>query len=176
MQERGSKLGITQEVVDGTLKKVEPHANTMDIYVRSVIFRMSQEQPLLAAFLQKIEIDGNVSNVLVYNLGATLTYDMLTQSFTGEKRKRQITPELLGVVIQNFKDHFVKTGFNMTWFNDKLQEDSPAFKKLLDDFVFGLEDNNAKSDFTLGAYLVAMPFYMMAEAEELEQSIFGIDQ
>lgn len=184
MQERGSKLGITQEVVERTYGKAEPYADRMADYVKGVMFRMSQEQPALMAFIRRAGESMGVGNILVYSSGAAFAYDMLVQSLPGEKRKRPITFDLLNVVLQNILEHLDepenaaggndedKKGIDLVWFNDKLREDSPAFMDWMGDMVNGLEGDRAKSDFILGSTFVVMPFYMVGEADELEQALY----
>ena len=184
MKERGSKLEITQEVIDRTHSKAELHADNMAIYVRSVMFRMSQEQPALMAFIRQAGESMRVGDVLVYSSGAALAYDMLTQALPNEKRKRPITTDLLNIVIQNITEHVDepenaaggdkegKKSIDLVWFNDKLREDSPAFMDWMGEMVSGFEGDKAKSDFILGSTFVVMPFYIMGEADELEQDLY----
>lgn len=184
MKERGLKLGITQEVVDRTYNKAELYADRMAVYVRNVMFRMNQEQPALVAFIRRTGESMGVGDVLVYSSGAAFAYDMLTQVLPEKKRKRPITFDLLNIVLQNIVEHLDepenvaggndedKKGIDLVWFNDKLREDSPAFMDWMGDMVSGLEEDKAKSDFILGSTFVVMPFYMMAEADELEQELY----
>ncbi len=174
MKENGSKLGITEGIVERTERKLNGEENNIAEYVQSVMSKMMVEQPSLALFLREIRRSIDIEDEFIYFLAVAMSYDMISQSLPESAIKYRITPSTLEVVRHDIFDHVDltegKREIDLIWFYDRLQKDSPAFTDWLSDMTSQLGRFKERTDFILGALLVAVPFFKVIEAEELENS------
>lgn len=169
-------LGITEEMVGLTQDRVEPLSEDLVSYVRGVSMRMSRQQPELHGYLKIAGMESGVSDALAFALGSSLTYEMIPQTQIdvplSTTQVQVIHRTLLEHSGTEDEDGKQKAVLELSWFIDKLRSDSPSYVGWLGEMVYGIDDESAKKDFILGAVLASMPFYMRAEAQEMERTLF----
>lgn len=182
MTERISKMGISQDAIDSVDRRSAAFERTIPSYVRIVYGRIKEEQKELFDYIKQehkqlssLQSSGS-GYIMAYALGVSLTYDMLPDSHT----QKPLTSGEIDAMNQSLLEHTVfeeqngerKTVLDLTWFIEKLKNDSPSFLVWLNEAMTQLNDDGKKRVFIKGALQVAMPFYMREEAREMEETLF----
>lgn len=180
MAERLSKLGISQEAIDASIKHSDPFEDDIPSFVKEISKRIRKEQPELYGYIQLATQHSGVTDLLAYGLGVSLTYDVLPESHT----QKPLTTNEISAMHHTLVEHATreeqdgkqKAVIHLSWFIEKLQEDSSIFIHWLQDSVEQIENMEGKKSFLLGAIHVSMPFFMRKEAKEMEQILFKEDE
>lgn len=180
MTERLSKLGITQETISVSIEHSDSFEHDLPSYVDSISRKIAREQPELYGYIQLATRHSGVTDLLAYGLGTSLTYDILPKSHT----QKPLTTSEISAMHKTFVEYVTreeqegkqKTVIELSWFIDKLREDSPIFVDWLQDCLKQIESMEGKKSFILGAIHVSMPFFMRKEGKEMEQILFKEDE
>lgn len=163
-------LGITQDIVDRSPKRVFPFSKDTLSHMSMVQEKMSKEQKDLYLYLTPL-----MNDYFMFKLGATLTYDMIPQSHKTEP----LTLDQISAADKSISEHGIKnpetnkaTLLDPSWFNDKLKKDSPPFADWVNKTLDGIDKEQNRFAFLFGVLLVALPFLMRAEARAMEQKLF----
>ncbi len=165
----GTILGIPQELVE----KTEEEADTVEDlegYVKDQLDLIDREQQELYGFIQVAGKGLGIKDIFSYSLGAALSYRMIPE----EERNVDLTTSQLATVRNSLRESITTTGkergtINVSWFVEKMQNDSPSYSGWLEEMVTGLGDPQSTNDFILGSFIVVMPFYQRAEARLLAE-------
>ncbi len=174
MSERLGKLEVTQEAIQASVR-YSAQFKEIPSFTRSVLERMRREQPELYGYIKIAAKASGRTDVLAYALGASLSYEILPKSHT----QKPLTTDEIYAMHHTFiefaetevEDEQQKDIIELSWFIDKLEEDSPIFAEWLAESVTIIEDIEGKKNFIMGAIHVVLPFYRRGEAKELEQSL-----
>lgn len=177
MTERQSKLGVTQEAIQASIEYSDRFQDKPDSFVVEVLPRIKEEQPQLFAFIGETLKTGELKAPLAYALGVALAYKILPTDHT----KKSLTGDHIHSMVASFVEHVKEeerdgkrqTVVELSWFIDKLKEDSSNFVDWLRDSMDSIGEKDMKGSFLLGAIHVAMPFFMRAEAQEMDKVFFG---
>ena len=180
MTERLSKLGVTQETIKESIEHSDAFENDIPSFIRDVSRRISGEQPELYGYIQLSARHSGVTDLLAYGLGVSLTYDILPTSHT----QKPLTTSEISAMHHTFVEYATreehdgkqKAVIELSWFIDKLREDSPILIDWLTESIDTIEDMGEKKSFTLGVIHVSMPFFMREEAKEMERVLFKEDE
>lgn len=183
MTEGESLLGITADNIRQTGLHFRTGGGDLFDPRLSFIFHgqktIVRQQPKLGLYL------GGVNNIVITNqllfaLGATLTYDMLPENLQketlsdGEIRTahRSIQERTFLQPVPGSDKTEVVTDFS--WLQAKLDDDSPAFVKWLRKIENSQNQDNPYlyNDFLIGVLVTILPFYMRAEAQQLERKLY----
>lgn len=182
MTERASKMGISQEAIDGVDRRSAAFERTIPSYIRVVYGRIKTEQKELFDYIKQEHKQHSLLQsfrteyIMTYALGASLTYDMLPDFHT----QKPLTSGEIDAMHQSLLEHTIFEESNgekspecdLSWFVKKLEKDSPSFLAWLSEASEQIDDDGKKRIFIKGSLQVAMPFYMREEAKEMEQALF----
>ena len=181
MAERLSKLGVTQEAIKACDEYSNPFEDDIPSFIKGISRRIWREQPELYGYIKlSAQHYSGIVDLLAYGLGVSLTYDILPRSHT----QRPLTTSEISAMHHTLVEHASreeqedkqKAVIELSWFIDKLEEDSSIFIDWLQDSLEQIESMEGKKSFILGAIHVAMPFYMREEAKEMEHVLFKDDE
>lgn len=177
MKERLSKLAVTQKAIDISIKHSDSFKDDIPSFVKEISIRIKREQPELYGYIQLSAQHSGATDLLAYGLGVSLTYDILPKSHT----QKPLTTGEISTMHHTLVEHAIlgrkkegkqKAVIELSWFIDKLREDSPIFVDWLQDSLEQIESMEGKKSFTLGTIHVSMPFFMREEGKEMEQILF----
>lgn len=170
------RLGITEQAIAQTEKHVVATTDVDDqdsiaVFTRGVNKRLYREQPLLQRYLRNADGYFNISSPLAFGYAAALTYDMIPQ----KAREQVLTNDNIEIMHTSLFEHRENADepnspLDTTWFTDKLENDSPDYIGWLGEMLTDFDDQETKKDFALGSIIVAMAFYLRADAEILKQT------
>lgn len=173
MKER-NRLGISIELIEDSDAHAAVFKDDFISYMRGILKRMYSEQPNLFMYSLCANAEGGIHNDYLFSSGLTLSYDKIPRVHREEK----LGIEHIEAMHRSLSEHSVENvingrkikEINLDWYYDKLQQDSPEYMKWLQDIMMFLNDDNDRSDFWMGATLGTLPFYMRAEARQLEET------
>lgn len=177
MQEKLGKLGISQEVIEDLDRRSHVFKKYPIPFIGGVFKRIKEEQRELYEYIQLSALDlDKEEDLLAYNLGVALTYNMLPKFHI----QIPLTADNIIVVMQTFKESIVfkeqdgerEPIIDLLWFMGKLREDSPAFMVWLGNNSAEIENMIGKEGFLKGAIHASLPFFMREEAKEMERKLY----
>lgn len=167
-QRQPSLLDFSIAMINHALEAEASHTMTSD-YFQLVRVRMQEEHsPLL------ILVDGYVALLPEeekepFSTYAMIWYDALTQSPL--QREMVLEPKHIRVLIDNFSEH----AGDQSWFTEKLVQSAPLYTLTVFTSANAIEDQRRRLCSIMAAVVVAMPFILKAEAQQLEEQLFGQD-
>ena len=113
----------------------------------------------------------------MFNIAVAMTYKMIPRNHL----QKTLSKNEVASINQRLKETMTvetingqhQARINLDWLEIKLEKDSPDFSKWMNGIVEELPTNTDRSDFIFGSLLAIMPFYLRAEAEDLDKKFFG---
>lgn len=178
MDKRESLLGLDFETVANFIDRPDDSYFSVG-YLQEILRHLKVNQPELIRTLGS-QIFPEVEKSTHFLAGALSTYDLIVsadEEFWGNKK---IDKSVIHVVRENVVDSIVFSvkddealdGFNLDLFYQKLSKDSPDFVEWVEYQASRINGTRQINDFLSGVILIAMPFFMIREAEELERRFF----
>lgn len=171
MSREAPLLGITQKTIDRIDRQIDLFPNASSQIVYPVFKRMRMEQRELFKYIHHLK------GGPVFNIAVAMTYKMIPRNHLQRTLSRDDVDFLNqklneANVIETINGHD-QSRINFDWLEIKLEEDSPDFSKWMNEIVEELPTSKARSDFIFGSLFLIMPFYLRAEAEDIDRKLFG---
>ncbi len=165
-------IGITEELVDGTLDDNRWDEETADSFAAETLDQMGVEQPDLQLYVKKA-IDTSLRSPDSTLISAVMTYRMLPEQIRGDRLNADQINTAHRSFFESQNSTPSKSGnptINVSWAFEKLMKDSPAYVTWLD-AAAGTFSPDEQPDFVRGALTILVPFYMRGEARRMEQKL-----